>query len=305
MNDLASGEEERRFLDRTNPLDRHVETMAAVAGFCDSPVPSQLFGNAAVEHMAKYGTKPEHLAKIAYKNHKHSVNNPSLPECQLGAREQELETTKDDESDVDSSLKGQQSWRDLQVTGEVGAKSSQTGEVSGAPPTTKGECATDGQKELGALFRADSPQTGKDSENSFHHDWWIPNGANGSPDQGEPSRRSPVKTTVSSTDVSDIARASKTLVNSDTFHQGVSVGKKRLAEFYSDSEDRVTRFVHVDSSCDSMDVEGLSSGPYLPLMRDESSQGSDDESEGFQTVILHRRGKAGQTRKLLGGNPND
>ncbi|CAG2058946.1 unnamed protein product, partial [Timema podura] len=65
-----------KFLDRTNPLDRHVETMAAVAGFCDSPVPSQLFGNAAVEHMAKYGTKPEHLAKIAYKNHKHSVNNP-------------------------------------------------------------------------------------------------------------------------------------------------------------------------------------------------------------------------------------
>lgn len=36
----------------------------------------QLFGNAGVEHMRKYGTKPEHFAKIAYKNHKHSVNNP-------------------------------------------------------------------------------------------------------------------------------------------------------------------------------------------------------------------------------------
>lgn len=26
--------------------------------------------------MEKYGTKPEHFAKIAWKNHKHSVNNP-------------------------------------------------------------------------------------------------------------------------------------------------------------------------------------------------------------------------------------
>ena len=35
-----------------------------------------MFGNAGVEHMEKYGTKPEHFAKIAWKNHKHSVNNP-------------------------------------------------------------------------------------------------------------------------------------------------------------------------------------------------------------------------------------
>lgn len=26
--------------------------------------------------MKKYGSKPEHFAKIAWKNHKHSVNNP-------------------------------------------------------------------------------------------------------------------------------------------------------------------------------------------------------------------------------------
>lgn len=26
--------------------------------------------------MEKYGSKPEHSAKIAWKNHKHSVNNP-------------------------------------------------------------------------------------------------------------------------------------------------------------------------------------------------------------------------------------
>jgi hypothetical protein len=35
-----------------------------------------MFGNAGREHMAKYGTTKEQLAKITYKNHKHSVNNP-------------------------------------------------------------------------------------------------------------------------------------------------------------------------------------------------------------------------------------
>ena len=44
--------------------------------FVPAPPAAQMFGNAAREHMEKYGTKPEHLAKIAHKNHKHSVNNP-------------------------------------------------------------------------------------------------------------------------------------------------------------------------------------------------------------------------------------
>jgi len=35
-----------------------------------------MFGNAGVEHMEKYGTTQEQLAKIAWKNHKHSKNNP-------------------------------------------------------------------------------------------------------------------------------------------------------------------------------------------------------------------------------------
>ena len=40
------------------------------------PFAPQLFGNAGREHMEKYGTTADHFAKIAYKNHKHSVNNP-------------------------------------------------------------------------------------------------------------------------------------------------------------------------------------------------------------------------------------
>jgi len=37
---------------------------------------AQFLGNAGRGHMQKYGTKPEHFAKIGYKNHKHSVHNP-------------------------------------------------------------------------------------------------------------------------------------------------------------------------------------------------------------------------------------
>ncbi len=35
-----------------------------------------MFGAAGREHMKRYGTSAEHFAKIGYKNHKHSVNNP-------------------------------------------------------------------------------------------------------------------------------------------------------------------------------------------------------------------------------------
>lgn len=63
-------------MDRTNPMDKHVELMADMAGIDHTPITAQLFGHAALEHMRKYGSTPDHVAKIAYKNHKHSVNNP-------------------------------------------------------------------------------------------------------------------------------------------------------------------------------------------------------------------------------------
>ena len=57
-------------------MDQHVGVLAEVAGIEPAPIAAQLFGAAGVEHMKKYGTKQEHMAKIALKNHKHSVNNP-------------------------------------------------------------------------------------------------------------------------------------------------------------------------------------------------------------------------------------
>lgn len=50
--------------------------LSEVTELDSAPMAPQLFGNAGVEHMKKYGTTQLHMAKIAYKNHKHSTNNP-------------------------------------------------------------------------------------------------------------------------------------------------------------------------------------------------------------------------------------
>jgi len=65
-----------KYTDRTIPMDKHMKAMVEKRGFAKAPAAPQMFGNAGREHMEKYGTKPEVFAKIGYKNHKHSVNNP-------------------------------------------------------------------------------------------------------------------------------------------------------------------------------------------------------------------------------------
>jgi sterol carrier protein 2 len=65
-----------KFTDRTNPMDRHAKLMIEMRGFAKAPPAPQFFGNAGREHMERYGTTPLHFAKIGWKNHKHSVNNP-------------------------------------------------------------------------------------------------------------------------------------------------------------------------------------------------------------------------------------
>jgi len=65
-----------KFGDRTNPLDKHFELMVSLRDLAPAPPTAQFFGNAAREHMERYGTTPEQFARIGHKNHKHSVNNP-------------------------------------------------------------------------------------------------------------------------------------------------------------------------------------------------------------------------------------
>ncbi|MEE6495574.1 hypothetical protein FKM82_002086 [Ascaphus truei] len=74
---MERGSLQPKFTDRTNPMDKHVEVMMNKYELSAAPLAPQLFGNAGREHMEKYGTKPEHFAKIAWKNHKHSTNNPN------------------------------------------------------------------------------------------------------------------------------------------------------------------------------------------------------------------------------------
>lgn len=66
-----------KFRDRANPIEVHAKVLAATYGISPAPMAAQMFGAAGMEHMEKYGTTKEHLAKIAMKNHKHSVNNPN------------------------------------------------------------------------------------------------------------------------------------------------------------------------------------------------------------------------------------
>ena len=65
-----------KYMDRINPMDKHIELMAALRGFAPAPPAAQMFGNAGREHMERYGTTALQFAKIGWKNHKHSVNNP-------------------------------------------------------------------------------------------------------------------------------------------------------------------------------------------------------------------------------------
>ncbi|MBX3184983.1 MAG: lipid-transfer protein [Polyangiaceae bacterium] len=65
-----------KYQDRVNPMDRHMLRMMELREFAPAPPAPQMFGNAGREHMERYGTTAEHFAKIGWKNHKHSVNNP-------------------------------------------------------------------------------------------------------------------------------------------------------------------------------------------------------------------------------------
>jgi len=65
-----------KYTDRTTPMDKHFKLMVEQRGFAKAPGAPQMFGNAGLEHMERYGTTAEQFAKIGWKNHKHSVNTP-------------------------------------------------------------------------------------------------------------------------------------------------------------------------------------------------------------------------------------
>lgn len=73
---MERGSIKNKYDDRRNPLGRFFETMADQRGYAKAPPAPQIFGNAGIEHMEKYGTTPEQFAKVSLKNHLHSTKNP-------------------------------------------------------------------------------------------------------------------------------------------------------------------------------------------------------------------------------------
>jgi acetyl-CoA acyltransferase len=63
------------FGDREPPMQRHMEALAESSEMVFPPA-AWMFGSAGAEHMRRYGSTPEHFAKIALKNHRHSTGNP-------------------------------------------------------------------------------------------------------------------------------------------------------------------------------------------------------------------------------------
>ena len=63
------------FDDREGPLDDHMAALEPLYPRVQ-PFAAWMFGAAGAEHMRMYGSTPEHFARIAEKNHRHSTNNP-------------------------------------------------------------------------------------------------------------------------------------------------------------------------------------------------------------------------------------
>ncbi|MGB6243717.1 lipid-transfer protein [Gordonia sp. (in: high G+C Gram-positive bacteria)] len=61
--------------DREQPMANHMQALAEISEVLFPPAP-WMFGAAGREHMKQYGTTADHFAKIGFKNHRHSVNNP-------------------------------------------------------------------------------------------------------------------------------------------------------------------------------------------------------------------------------------
>lgn len=72
---MAPGSLGTTFNDREQPLQQHLEAMAALREFAFPPSP-WMFGAAGMEHNDRYGSTADHFVAVAEKNHRHSVNNP-------------------------------------------------------------------------------------------------------------------------------------------------------------------------------------------------------------------------------------
>ena len=68
---MATGSLSSGWSDRTNPIDKIIETMSELRGIDPSPLTPQIFANAGIEYLEKYGGNPDCFDLIAEKSHNH------------------------------------------------------------------------------------------------------------------------------------------------------------------------------------------------------------------------------------------
>ena len=64
------------FNDRQNPTGTTLDMMEKTRGMTNSPQAAQMFGNAGLEYMERFGARAEDFGEIARVNHEHSKRNP-------------------------------------------------------------------------------------------------------------------------------------------------------------------------------------------------------------------------------------
>ena len=74
---MEQGRLQFKFADRALPLGRHFDDMTERRGASVAPAVVRIFGNAGREYMERYGVSAEAFARVAEKNHRHSVSNPN------------------------------------------------------------------------------------------------------------------------------------------------------------------------------------------------------------------------------------
>nr|CAD7199894.1 unnamed protein product [Timema douglasi] len=223
--------------------------------------------------------------------------------------ERDLPNYRGDERDINLTS-ANKAGMTPKITKKVSATFSQKGEASGAPPTTRGERATSVcQRESLALLRvSDDPALSKSNTSTsvilqLLGRWaqiaklniassvlgLVPNGCKSS--AAMPTWVSPVGSL-------QLPEMCLPLIAKNNWRTFLGLTAPRLERMVKapasmiDSEDWVIRFSRVNSSCESVGVEGLSSGPDLSLIRDESSQGSNDECEGYESEANGGPGQA-------------
>jgi sterol carrier protein 2 len=73
---MARGALASQYSGRPDPMDRFLEAAERRHGATDAPMALRLFGGAARDYAARYGTKPETFAQITVKARQHAARNP-------------------------------------------------------------------------------------------------------------------------------------------------------------------------------------------------------------------------------------